>query len=205
MKKKIIYAVIFIILVLLVIFGVFLFEKNDAKTFKQEYEKDNKTMQRLRINEDNKIKYVSEEEAIETIRKKTGLIFIGSPKSSVTRMMVPALLDAADCTCISNILYLDAKVIRDDAKLKELLDKYLDTNNEYDDDVVTIVKVLELPTIIGVKNGKIKGVITDLVELNDNQDLTSVLTAKQTRELKSRYIELIEEVLKEDEVCEEHC
>ena len=134
MKKKIIFIIIFIVLIGSGVLTYFLINKDlkkievDTKIskFKQEYEslngKENqngKKYMEISIPDNNKIKYKTEEEIADIIKNKTGVIYLGYPECPWCRNMVPVLIDAAKQTGISDIYYLNMHDVRDKKSLDE--------------------------------------------------------------------------------------
>lgn len=194
MKNKIILC---LILVLVLVTGCFnkKEDKNDKNTdaikFKEEYEslnKDNKYLNII-IKENNPIRYSNQEEIIDIINNKTGIIYLGSPDSNWCRSAITVLLEAAKQTGIGVIYYLNINEIKDN-KILEILNSYSSEYKNLD---------LELPFIIFVKDGKIvhihKGTLESIKDTNLNED--------QTKELLNIYKDNIHKVL--DDLCDQAC
>ena len=148
--------------------------KSDAIKFKKEYESYNKSNIKLKISENNIIKYKTTEEINKIIKEKTGVIFIGSPKDNLSRTSIKILLDASESTDLKNIYYIDS--------LKNIK---LDIDN------------LKMPIVLNILEGKITsyhiGTINDKYKLSESEEL----------ELYNIYTDGIHEVLQDtcDEEC----
>lgn len=236
MNKKVIAIIGGVLLVVVCGLLIWNFTSNktaDAVKFEEEYEALNgtkntagtNTYQDLDIKKDNKVKYATIEEVIETVDKGTGLIYLGFPNCPWCRGMLPILMDALNCSCIENVLYYNPIDLRDtyeivDGKaektkdasseyyeLMDLLEEYLDDYVLTDEDgkeYATGEKRLYVPMVIAVKNGTIVGTY-ETVELNDGQTPYDELTKEQKQEYKTNFETMINEVLKENITCDEHC
>lgn len=223
---------IILILVLILLIGQIKLNGTDGAKFKKDYEALNgevasgdNTYQKLKIDKKNKVKSVSLKEAYEILSEGTGLVYFGYPKCPWCRGILPGLLDAVDCSCLENLYYVDMTGLRDEFeykdgevvktkeakdeyyKLLELLDKYLDEYNVKDDEGLEHTapnKRIMVPLVVGSKDGYVKGVF-DGVELDEDQSPYDELTDTQNSEVKILINNLIDEITKEDAVCDEHC
>lgn len=205
----------------------------DAVRFKEEYEAYNgkeaygdATYQELEISEDSKIKYATAKEIIKILESGTGLIYLGFPTCPWCRGLIPALLDAVDCSCLENVTYLNVSDLRDTYTLEdgkpvktkdtsdeyyrilELLDEYLLDYTLTSDDGKEInvgEKRLYVPMVVAVKDGKIIDTRIDSVELDENQSPFDTLKDSQYKELKTDFTDMIDQITKEASVCEDHC
>lgn len=131
MKKKIIIAIIAILLITTAIVCNLNFKDKDDKKenvkisdsvrFKKEYESLNnkinennqKKYLKVNIDKENVIKYASVDKALEVLDSKSGIIYFGFPTCPWCRNIVPVLLNAATSTGIGQIYYLDMSEVRD--------------------------------------------------------------------------------------------
>ena len=210
----------------------------DEIKFKSEYESLNgststsgKTYQTLSIIKDNKVEYTDLAGAIDMLESGTGIIYFGFPDCPWCRNLVSVLIDEIGCSCLEKITYVNISGLRDTYELQdgeavktqnasseyykilELLDSYL---NDYtllngEESVNVGEKRLYVPLVVGVKKGRVVGVIAEMPELEEGQNAYDNLTETQKSELKSKIKELISSVTKEEknedegEVCEERC
>lgn len=135
MNKKIIFAALLIIVILLSV-------KNSTYDVKKEYEKlnnDNKYI-KVHISNDNPFKNIKNNELTKII-KETSVIFIGSSKNKASRVSINSLSKAAENTGIDKIYYIELKEIKD----KKIIKKYK----------------IENATLLTFKNGKMKDYINN--------------------------------------------
>lgn len=135
MNKKILFAALLIIIILLSI-------KNSSYNVKKEYEKlnnDNKYI-KVHISNDNPFKNIKNNELTKII-KETSVIFIGSSKNKASRVSINSLSKAAENTGIDKIYYIELKEIKD----KKIIKKYK----------------IENATLLTFKNGKMKDYINN--------------------------------------------
>lgn len=239
MDKKIILGIIAILLGLASFIGVLAFKKENAKTiltddqvkFKETYEalnglireKDGKKIKTISIKDNNPVDILTEDEVIDVLENKTGIIYFGFEDCPWCRTMLPVLLNSLENAGIENLYYLNIKDIRStlslDSKNKvqvdkegtsgyykilELLDEYLTTytlTTSKGKEVKTGEKRLYAPTVVFVKNGKVVGIHEGTVE--SQTDSYEELTQEQSEELSNIYLNLIEKVY--DINCHEAC
>lgn len=232
MKKKLIIIIgIFVAITIAVLsFYQIKLKNTDAYKFKESYEALNDTeaygfkYQNLNIPKDNKIKYATLDEAIDIIENGTGLIYFGFPNCPWCRGMLPILLDTVECSCLENVLYVDASEIRDVYELKdgevkiskeaskeyykllELLDANLSeyTLTEGEKTYEVGEKRIYVPFVVGVKNGKIVGSF-ETITLDEGQTAFDKLTENQKNEYRKNYQNIIGEITKEETSCTDHC
>lgn len=135
MNKKILFAALLIIVILLSV-------KNSTYDVKKEYEKlnnDNKYI-KVHISNDNPFKNIKNNELTKVI-KETSVIFIGSSKNKASRVSISSLSKAAENTGIDKIYYIELKEIKD----KKIIKKYK----------------IENATLLTFKNGKMKDYINN--------------------------------------------
>lgn len=180
MKNKII-LILSAILILLTTFALVNNNSNDSIKFKLEYEKLNNkdngygnNYLTLNIDINNKVKYSSFKEIEKILTNDTGVIYFGFPECPWCRNMIEPLLSAANESEIKTIYYFNAKDIRDVKKLnenneiitekegteeyKKLIDLLYDNLGEYEGLNDKTIKRLYFPTVVFVKEGKIKNI-----------------------------------------------
>lgn len=192
-KKKlmmIIDIVLGAILVGVMTFGIYQYLKSDGEKFKAEYEALNNENVNINISKNNPIKYVTLDEVFDIIQNKTGVIYFGFPGCPWCRNMIPVLFEAAKNNNIDTIYYFNPRDIRksdneDYNKLKEILNEYLseDENGQ---------KVLYVPDVYFIKDGKIVG--HHLGTVDSQEDPTISLTDEEKNELLDIFNELFEKI-----------
>lgn len=223
-KRNVVILVILIVLTLSVV-GVCVYkvmnkeeEKSaDAKRFQEEYtelngkinEYNDLSYVNVTISDDNTVKYVSEEEAVEILESGTGVLYFGFSACPWCRSLVSSLTRIAK-EKEETIYYLDILNIRSsfeiaDSKLNklkegttnyykilELLDKELEPfyltdeeGNKYD----TEEKRLYAPTLVAVKNGQVTDFHVGTVESQENG--YDELNSEQKEELENIITDLI--------------
>ena len=157
----------------------------DGERFKEQYEAVNKLESeytykkyvQLTIDKDNPFIYKTAKETLDILKNEKAIVFMGYPESDLTRTILPILLDSFKDNNIKEVYYLDILEIRDEFVfsgsimptevrkgtnayyelvdfLKDYLDEYYvedEVGNRYD----TLVKRINTPTIITVKNGEV--------------------------------------------------
>lgn len=183
-KLRIIFCLLIAVLSLTTIILKYNSSKNesDAYKFKNEYEIYNKRYIKLNIDKDNPVKYVNEDELIDIIKNKTGIIFLGYPDSNESRNAINVLLVAAKDTGIKDIYYKNIKKFNTDEIAKKI-----------DDEV-------KAPTVIFVREGKVLGSYSGVVEQDDKDKL---LNDEEQEELYTIYTNFIHQVL--NDLCDEEC
>ena len=200
---KIYIPIITILVIILCVFAVRLNEKNeslnneiaDGIRFQEEYSSLNDKLNAdgiiypaVNLDSDNLYYYASENEIIEVLKSKTGIIYFGYPTCIECRINIDLLNSKAKEYNIDKIYYYNIKPIRSSFSFNEknelvtnkgtefyyelldLLDDYLDYDtlvNLDGDEVLSTEKWL-LPCVIFVKEGKIVGFISDF---NDDSNL----------------------------------
>ena len=204
-KKKILLLGILLIISLLGIFVKLQNDSanNDALKFKYEYENLNKKgYKEIKIPDDNQIKYSTYEEIIDILTSGTGVIYLGFPECPWCRNAVPVLLDSVSETGIETVYYFNALSIRDKKHLdengnivvdekgteeyKNLVNILYDYLGEYDGLNDSSIKRIYFPTVIFVKDGKVKGLHVSTVDSQNNPNES--LTIEQYDELKDIYV-----------------
>lgn len=194
MNKKKLMVVIDIllgaILVGVMTFGIYQYLKSDGEKFKAEYEALNNENVNINISKNNPIKYVTLDEVFDIIQNKTGVIYFGFPGCPWCRNMIPVLFEAAKNNNIDTIYYFNPKNVKKSDndeynKLKEILNEYLseDENGQ---------KVLYVPDVYFIKDGKIVG--HHLGTVDSQEDPTISLTEEEKNELLDIFNELFEKI-----------
>lgn len=245
MKNKKVLVIIGVI-VLIAIVGVCLFifkskepsvytkePTKDALEFKKEYESlngtkregDGATYQSINIEENNPIKYVNAKEALEVLKGKNVIMYVGANWCPWCRNAVPVILEVAKDKNINTVYYLNLDNEKSgfeikDGKLKKVTDgtddyyKLLDfLKDELQDYVITDdngkkfdtkEKRIYMPFVIAAKDGKVVDTHTGTVELDDKQTKYDDLTKKQHDELYKTYDELFSKVYANG-TCKDNC
>lgn len=233
MKKKVLFIITLITLIVALSFGIIAVSKKlnhkknnqDAIDFKNEYEELNGKQngkfkyQTLSIDKDNPIVYATVDEIIDILNKKTGVIYFGFPNCPWCRNAVPVLLESAKENGVDKIYYLNILDIRDEYKIKdgELVKTKYSTKNynallESLDEILeeyvvegieTGEKRLYAPTVVFVKSGSIVGYHVDTVKLEENQTPYDALTKEQIKELKGTYNYYMEQTF--NDYCDDAC
>ena len=201
MNKKKLMVVIDIllgaILVGIMTFGIYQYLKSDGEKFKAEYEALNNENVNINISKNNPIKYVTLDEVFDIIQNKTGVIYFGFPGCPWCRNMIPVLFEAAKNNNIDTIYYFNPRNVKKSDndeynKLKEILNEYLseDENGQ---------KVLYVPDVYFIKDGKIVG--HHLGTVDSQEDPTISLTEEEKNELLDIFNELFEKMVDCQIVC----
>lgn len=194
MNKKKLMVVIDIllgaILVGIMTFGIYQYLKSDGEKFKAEYEALNNENVNINISKNNPIKYATLDEVFDIIQNKTGVIYFGFPGCPWCRNMIPVLFEVAKNNNIDTIYYFNPRNVKKSDndeynKLKEILNEYLseDENGQ---------KVLYVPDVYFIKDGKIVG--HHLGTVDSQEDPTISLTEEEKNELLDIFNELFEKI-----------
>lgn len=237
--KKVLITIVAILMAIATSLGVMAIWKNgddpvlksDAVKFKEEYEslngqinESNKmTYPTVEVNENNPIRYQTDDEIVKFLENGTGVIYFGFSSCPWCRTAVPLLLKAAESTNLGEILYVDIKNIRDTLALddnnevivqqdgtngyKEILKKldrvlepyYLTSKNNKKID--TKEKRLYAPTVVTIKDGQILDVHVNTVASQESG--YTPLDQKEQEELFGIYQKMILKLL--DSSCDEAC
>ena len=204
-------------------------ENKEAIQFKEEYESLNNVekygnvYKELTIASDNQVDILTEDETVKLLESGTGILYLGFPECPWCRSMLPVLLQTMDNMNIDKLYYLNildlrstfelneknkAVVTREGSegyyKMLELMDDYLDDyylTTEDGKKVKTNEKRIYAPTVVAIKDGKIKGIHVSTVDSQTNP--YESLTKEQEEELSNIFIDLINEVY--DLNCDEAC
>jgi len=183
-------------------------------------ESDGQKYNNVDISEDNPIKYVTPKEAAKIIKEESALMYIGAPWCPWCRNAIPVLFETAKNNGLKKIYYVDLTEYRniweivDGELIKSQKEKegYYDLLNALDEilgsstyklkdesgkEYDTNEKRIYMPTVIGVKGGKIVGNIVGTITLNEDQNKYSPLTESQKNELAEKYDELIKKSMPE--------
>lgn len=192
-KKKLMLVIDILlgaILVGVMTFGIYQYLKSDGEKFKAEYEALNNENVNINISKNNPIKYVTLDEVFDIIQNKTGVIYFGFPGCHWCRNMIPVLFEVAKNNNIDTIYYFNPRNVKKSDndeynKLKEILNEYLseDENGQ---------KVLYVPDVYFIKDGKIVG--HHLGTVDSQEDPTISLTEEEKNELLDIFNELFEKI-----------
>lgn len=192
-KKKLMVVIdilLGVILVGVMTFGIYQYLKSDGEKFKAEYEALNNENVNINISKNNPIKYVTLDEVFDIIQNKTGVIYFGFPGCPWCRNMIPVLFEAAKNNNIDTIYYFNPRNVKKSDndeynKLKEILNEYLseDENGQ---------KVLYVPDVYFIKDGKIVG--HHLGTVDSQEEPTISLTEEEKNELLDIFNELFEKI-----------
>ena len=192
MKKRLIIIGSIILVILLM---AFFFYSKDNFRFKLEYELVNKVELsngkkiKVDIPIDNRVKYVkSGKELINILKNGSGIVYMGYSTCPWCRNAVPVLIDAVIKNNVDRLYYADIHHI-DLNDVGEELFKTLDEYLKVKDDGT---KVLAVPDVYAVKNGKILSHHRGCVE--DYKNPFKGMTSKQKKELYDIYTDMIMEV-----------
>ena len=169
---------------------------NDNLHFKLDYESlnnipyENGRKIPVSIPLNNNIKYIEGKDVLETLKTKTGIVYFGYNSCPWCRNVIGILIETAKENQIKPIYYVDIHHAIDDVKeeLKEYLDEYLRVDEE------TGEKVLAVPDVYFIKNGKIIGHHISTVKSYKNP--YKGMNDKQKQELKGIYQDIIKEMKK---------
>lgn len=220
MKKKIVYGLIGIILVVVLILSSFTIQNEkiskDEKRFKLEYEKFNGTKNlsgvsylSVKIPEKNGIVYVSTKKAAKILKSGTGVIYFGYPESSWSRHILSSLFTAREITGLDTIYYCNAYSERDEKRLKDdgSIEVIKDGSNSYYKILEELgnkadsyqglndnnIKRLYFPTVVFVKNGNITDIHVSTLPSHTKERKN--LTEKQKNELEQIYEKAINKII----------
>lgn len=165
---------------------------NDIEKFKEEYESQNEQTEiTLTIDIDSSLKYLTVEQANQMLEEQTGILYLGYPTCPWCRNIVPILLEVAKENHMT-IFYVNTKEARANLEQSDQFSKLISLLSEYLNEDESGNKVLYVPDIYFVKNGKIIGHHLGSVESQDNPYIP--LTDDQRNELKTIYQEFINQI-----------
>lgn len=169
MKRK------FLLLIICLILLTGCDNETDNMKFKNEYERDNETLFKLEISDNNIIKYTTKEEVTNIINNGSGVIYIGSELDNECRQAISILLEAASYTDLDKIYYLNETNI-DFLKLDE--------------------EEINVPIILFIYEGNIKQYN---MGIGNNETLNEI----EIDDLFMKYSDGIHKVL--NDICDEVC
>jgi len=237
MEKKELLLKVLVLLVVVSIAFVAVFIKNntthdktDGLKFKEDYESlnhvvresDGATYNLVDIPSDNPMKYVSAIEAVEIIKKRSGILYIGANWCPWCRNAVEVLIDVAKEKNVNTIYYLDLTEYRNVWEIKNgslektttekegyydllsALDQVLGENSytlkDKDGKVYdTKEKRIYMPFVLAIKDGEIVDTHVGTVDLNKEQTKYDKLTEEQEKELHQKYQSMFQKI--ESNVC----
>ncbi len=220
-KKNKQFLIILIILTIVVIalgvYGILTNKNTSANKFRNDYmelndknsEGTDYTYPQVVLSDKNLIKYINEEEAVDIIKNKSGVIYFGFPACLKCRSIVSTLVKVSN-DLKEPIYYLDVANIMSsfeliDGKLNKIKDgsegyyKILDSlssilENFYLEDengnkYETEEKRLNTPSVIAIKDGQITDYHFGSVATHTNP--YNKLSTEEEKELENIYINLI--------------
>lgn len=190
--------------------------KTDNIRFKEEYESINgqlnesgKTITTIEIDENNSVKYIEQQEVIDSLINGTHVIYFGWPECSWCRRALPVLIDAVNQYPGMRIYYFSIKQAREDyengvesqlaALYKEvskvLLMSEVDFSKISEVDDNGVLKIVA-SMLIFVKDGEVIGAHRRTVE--SHFDSYEELTKEQIAELKDIYDCYLQEMVNDN-------
>lgn len=218
MKKNII-IILSVVLIMGILSLVLLFIKadngkiaytEDEIKFKNEYEKDNGVeiaenyiLKTLNIDNDNNVKYVTDNNIINLLTKGTNVIYFGWSECNWCRTALPILLNTLKENNIDTLYYYNFKELRNayENNDEEKSKIYEEIINIIGNDIETVFdenstrtneKKILAPTVVFIKDGKYIGLHFKTVDSQINS--TDELNEKEKKELKHKYQELIDQL-----------
>jgi len=204
----------------------------DALKFKKEYEalngtireSDGATYNSVVIPENNPIEYVDTKEALEILKNKTAVIYVGAEWCPWCRGIIPILFDVAKENHVDTIYYLNLDDEKDSFEVQkgklvktvdgtegyyELLEFLSDELKDYvitsdGKEYKTGEKRIYMPFVLVCKNGKIEATHTGSVTLDKNQTKYDALTDKQVKEVYAIYTEMFRKIIAKG-TCNDDC
>lgn len=186
MKNKKIIIIMGIIIVILVGIIIFLLVNNntgneksvetDATRFAEEY---------TSVDENNRFKYATMDEVINTLEDGTGIVYLGFPECKWCQQYVVYLNELAEDRNISQIMYYNIRQDRQDntedyQTIVNLLKDYLTDDEEGNPRIY-------VPAVIFMSNGKIIGFDDETAyDTNGYDDPSEYWTEEEVNDLKDR-------------------
>lgn len=196
-KNKVIFFVILFFTLCVIGTCIYFINKDkninnsDALNFRNEYMNYNdKDYSNVYISEQNTIKYKTEEEIIDILKKGKGIIYFGYPTNDACRSIVSIISELGN-ELKTDIYYLNIEnmesvfkvedksviKIKDGSenyyKIVNLLSDYLE--DYYIDGYNTFEKRIVVPTVVAVNNGKITGFYAYKEDNDlDNEELENI-------------------------------
>lgn len=151
----------------------------DSIRFSKEYEMNNTN---------NIYKYSSYANIIDTLKNKTGVIYLGFPSCDLCKKIVPVLNDAGKENKIKEILYYNFKDIRENntkeyQELYNILKDYMNINEEE-------LEKIKAPTVIFVNNGNITGIYIGTID----SDSEEIMNEEAKKKLKDNFNSLLKKM-----------
>lgn len=186
MKNKKIIIIMGIIIVILVGIIIFLLVNNnagneksvetDATRFAEEY---------TSVDENNRFKYATMDEVINTLEDGTGIVYLGFPECKWCQQYVVYLNELAEDRNISQIMYYNIRQDRQDntedyQTIVNLLKDYLTDDEEGNPRIY-------VPAVIFMSNGEIIGFDDETAyDTNGYDDPSEYWTEEEVNDLKDR-------------------
>ncbi len=153
--------------------------KTDSIRFYREYKK---------VGKENVYEYATYDNVIETLKNKTGIVYLGFPTCVLCKEIVPVLNEAAKEKNIKSILYYNFKDIRDNntkeyQALTNILSGYIKEDDEGNERI-------SAPTVIFVNKGNIVGIYIGTI----NSDTEELITEEQKENIKQNFLSLIDKM-----------
>ena len=154
--------------------------KTDAIRFSSEYST---------VKKDNVYKYSTYSNVMDTLKNKTGIIYLGFPSCALCKEITPILNEVAKEKDIKEVLYYNFKDMRDNntTEYQELADKlsdYIKTDDEGN-------KRIQAPTVIFINKGNIVAVYIDTI----NFDSEEIMTDEEKNTLKQNFESLVDKMI----------
>lgn len=225
MKKKILLIIILVASILLTIFILKPFNKEeitDNIKFKEEYEKlNNKDNINVTINENNPFIYSNASNIIKRINnKETFVIYFGFNKCPYCRTILPILIEVSEYLEVDKIYYVDifnirdTIIINDDNELEtakegtkeynELLEILNDVLEDYTlkdkegNTVSTDKKRIYAPSIVTVVEGEIIDLETGI---SDDFDIDKELSKEDKQGIYDKFYKILDDYIIRESMC----
>lgn len=219
MKKNIIITISILIVVAVMTLVIVFMKTEEPKTtytedevkFKEEYEKVNgieykegHILKDVNINNDNNVKYVSDDEIIDVLTKDSNVVYLGWPECNWCRTILPVLLDTLKENNIDTLYYYNFKKLRtayEEGKDEKLVSIYEDIIDIIGKDVSTVFsedsskageKRIVAPTVVFIKDGNYLGCHVGSVETQKNSE--DDLSDKERKELEKAYQKYLDQI-----------
>ena len=225
MKKKILLIIILVASILLTIFILKPFNKEeitDNIKFKEEYEKlNNKDNINVTINENNPFIYSDSKDIIKRINnKETFVVYFGFNTCPYCRTVLPSLIEVSEYLEVDKIYYVDISnirdtiIINDDNELEttkegtkeynELLEILNDVLEDYTledkegNTISTDKKRIYAPNIVTVVEGEIIDLETGI---SDDFDIDKELSKKDKKEIYDNFYKILDDFKIKESMC----
>ena len=234
-NKKVIIVAIVILTIASIFAGIYAikgYKKNNGATknvtndeikFKAEYEYLNEKVEndlkhnKITVNKNNGIKYISDTDLITKMNEDSGVVFIGNNNDELSRIVINSLMSAKDEAGLKKIYYLDITTIQSELtlgkknkikivkkgtdsyyELLNILDDYLKPYVLYDGDkeIDTLEKRINIPILIAFNKGNIIGIhegsVSTHMLLNNPYQM---LSSSEKQELVTTYTNIMKAYL----------